>query len=346
MNNQDYNYSLPGELIAHEPVEPRDAARLLVYSTETNEVAFDIFRNVSRYIPANSLLVLNNTRVVPARLELTKITGGIIRITFLFNEWNQDQEIKGLPDKEIKIGDILFFNHKKCVEVISQVKEEFTFRILIPWLEFQSLCDKYGQTPLPQYIHSSLNEGQARERYQSIFAASPASIAAPTASLHFTDNVFASLAEKGIKNAFVTLHVGRGTFSPVNAQMITEKRLHSEPIEISDETAKMVMDAKHKGNLIIPVGTTATRVLEASVNSLIQGQGYKGDTSLFITPPYKFTIVDGMITNFHLPNTSLIMLVDALLQSKKSKRTWKELYEIAIKEKFRFYSFGDVMLVI
>ena len=342
----DYNYILPKELIANEPVEPRDSARLLAYSTATDEIFYDTFKNVALYLKPDSLLVLNDTKVVPARIALTKITGGLVNVLFLMNEWREGDFIKGLPDKKVVIGDILQVDNLPFVEAISQKNEEFTFKILVQSAEFQKICREKGKTPLPPYIHSGLSENEARDRYQSVFAEKPASIAAPTASLHFTERVFDSLEEKGIKSAFVTLHVGRGTFSPVSGQMIADRRLHSEPIEISTDSAELIRDAKKDNREVISVGTTATRLLEAEASDILAGKGYVGETSLFITPPYEFKIITGMVTNFHLPNTSLIMLVDAFLQSKKAKKTWRALYEVAIKEKFRFYSFGDAMLVV
>ena len=366
MKPQDYNYKLPQELIAHTPAVPRDSAKLLVYSTKTNEVVIDTFAHISRYIPSGSLLVLNDTQVVPARLELMKLTGGSVRILFLVNELRTtvqadgDQKgvqnggqnekikglIKGLPDRKISVGDQLYFNHHAILDVVSQKNEEFTFRLHISVEEFEKLCLAHGQTPLPPYIHTDLNEEKAREQYQTVFASKPASVAAPTASLHFTENVFHSLKAKGIDQAKVTLHVGRGTFSPLTPEVIMSNKLHSEPVQVSVESALKINKAKKEGRMIISSGTTATRTLEATAEFIFKNEGYTGETSLMIKPPYDFKIVDAMITNFHLPNTSLLMLVDAFLQYKGAKKTWFELYEQAINEKFRFYSFGDAMLII
>ena len=346
MNKHDYNYNLPRELIAHTPAEPRDSSRLLVYSTKTDEIVIDTFSHISRYIPAQSVLVLNDTKVVPARLELMKLTGGAVRVLFLINEWDRKGPIKGLPDRKLSVGDLLYFNHKAVLEVIIQHNEEFIFKLHVSAEEFEKMCTLHGKTPLPPYIRTTLNETEAREKYQTVFASNPSSVAAPTASLHFTDQVFRSLAAKGVERVNVTLHVGRGTFAPVTPEQIESKSLHTEPIQVSMESAQKIFSAKQAGRLIITSGTTATRTLEASADKLLKGEGYMGDTSLMIAPPYQFKIVDAMITNFHLPNTSLLLLVDAFLQSKGAKRTWRDLYERAIKEKFRFYSFGDAMLII
>jgi len=354
MKPQDYNYKLPQELIAHTPVTPRDSAKLFVYSTKTDEVVIDTFAHISRYIPTGSLLVLNDTQVVPARLELMKLTGGSVRILFLVNEWKtatrapggKNEMIKGLPDRRINIGDQLYFNHRAIMDVISQKNEEFTFKLRISADEFEKLCQAHGQTPLPPYIHTDLNEENARTRYQTVFASKPSSVAAPTASLHFTENVFHSLKSKGIDQTSVTLHVGRGTFSPLTSENISSGQLHSEPIQVSEESAMKINKAKKEGRMIVSSGTTATRTLEATAEYILKNEGYTGDTSIMIKPPYDFKIVDAMITNFHLPNTSLLMLVDAFLQYKGAKKNWFELYDQAIKEKLRFYSFGDAMLII
>ena len=354
MNPQEYNYRLPPELIAHTPAEPRDSARLFVYSTKTDEIVLDTFAHLSRYLPEKSLLVFNDTQVVPARLELMKLTGGTVRILFLMNEWRtvvradggQNELLKGLPDRKLTVGDRLFFNHRGIIEVVGQQNEEFSFRLHISVDEFEKLCQTHGQTPLPPYIHTSLNEEEARSKYQTVFASKPASVAAPTASLHFTDGVLQSLAAKGIDKTSVTLHVGRGTFSPLTAESVRDKRLHPEPIQVGSESAEKIKQAKLDRHTVVSAGTTATRTLEATAEYILKGDGYIGETSLMITPPYDFKIVDAMITNFHIPNTSLLMLLDAFLQYKGSKKTWRELYERAIQEKFRFYSFGDAMLII
>ena len=342
----NYNYNLPPELVAHTPAEPRDSARLLVYSTKTNEVLFDTFAHLSRYLPEHSVLVLNDTQVVPARLECTKITGGSVRVLFLMNEWDGGGVIHGLPDRKITVGETLYIQQRPFAQAVSQRNEDFGFKLLITPHEFSSLCAAHGKTPLPPYIHSTLPESDIRGRYQTVFAQKPASVAAPTASLHFTEKVFESLKAKDIDKAYVTLHVGRGTFSPVTPDVIGSGKLHVEPIRVSEETAHVLSAAKHAGRKVIASGTTAVRVVESASSQILAGQSYEGDTMLLIKPPYEFKIVDALITNFHIPNTSLLMLVDAFLQSKGAQKSWRELYEIAIKEKFRFYSFGDAMLIV
>ncbi len=371
--NISYDYDLPKGLIADEPAEPRDSARLLVYKTKSGEIIEDIFANISRYVPENSLLVLNDTKVMPARLELTKATGGKVNILFLLNEWRQDDtiHIKGLPDKKLNIGDRLYIHASDevvsgqiqnladmipLVKIVAQNKEEFTFELLINATDFRGILNKSGHTPLPPYIHSSLTEKEARERYQTIFSrgSSSASVAAPTASLHFSDSVFASLKSKNIVKTFVTLDVGRGTFSPVDMSLAKDNvaSLHSEPIFVSMKAVMDIARAKKEGRLVITSGTTATRVVESLADRIIADHTLEDrtdisdTTSIFIRPPYNFKITDGLITNFHLPNTSLLMLLDAFLQYKKSPKSWRDIYEYAIEKGYRFYSFGDAMLVI
>lgn len=342
----NYDFELPKELIACEPAKPRDSSRLLIYSTKTNEILFDTFAHLSRYLPEKSVIVLNDTKVVPARLECTKITGGTVRVLFLFNEWDGVGHIRGLPDRKVVVGDTLYINQRPLVEAVSQRDEEFTFKLIVPKEEFSALCERHGTTPLPPYIHSGLSEQDARACYQTIFAEKPASVAAPTASLHFTDAVFRSLSDKNINIAKVTLHVGRGTFSPVTQKMVKENKLHEEPISISVESSVIISEAKREQRPVIAVGTTALRSVEAAAGDVLKGSGLNGTTSIFIKPPFNFRVADGLVTNFHIPNTSLLMLIDAFLQAKGAKMTWRQIYEVAIREKFRFYSFGDAMLIL
>ncbi len=342
----EYKYKLPDNLIANKPAEPRDAARLLIYSTATDEIVFDTFANLSRYLPSESVLVLNDTKVVPARLPMTKITGGIVNVLFLMNEWNGSETIKGLPDRMITAGESLYLVNRPVAEVVSNVREEFTFKLTVSADQFRQLCEVYGRTPLPPYIHSDLPEEKVRVEYQTTYATHPASVAAPTASLHFTDSVFAALDAKEVHRTHITLHVGRGTFSPLTADMEKNGKLHPEPIHISKESAELIRAAKAAGKPVVAAGTTAVRLLESAPDQILAGQGYDGETSLFIRPPHQFRVTDALITNFHLPGTSLLTLLDAFLQSKQSRKSWKDIYEIAVRDHFRFYSFGDAMLVL
>ena len=368
MDQSDYSYILPPELISHSPAEPRDSARLLIYNTKTDEITTDIFEHIDRYIPADSVIVLNDTSVIPARLELKKLTDGKVKILFLWNEWRGGNNIKGLPDRKINIGDILLLvDGTKCVEVVGQKNEEFTFKLLVSEQEFRTISMKNGLTPLPPYIHSNMDEDEVRERYQTIFASANSdsyhSVAAPTASLHFTKKVFASLDKKNISRVPITLHVGRGTFSPLTSEVMKSGVLYAEPIFIPQESSRVIHLAKKEGRMIISAGTTATRAVESFAEYIFRNEESTGETRLMISPPYDFKIIDGLITNFHLPETSLLMLVDAFIQYKQNlnaggasseihggkkttMKSWKDIYEYAIAHKFRFYSFGDAMLII
>lgn len=343
---EEYIYTLPPELVATVPAEPRDAARLLVYSSATDEIVFDTFANLSRYIPSGAALVLNDTKVVPARLPLTKPTGGVANVLFLVNEWDGGDTIKGLPDRNIDIGRPLSLVNKPVAQAVSHENEEFSFKLLVSPSEFRDMLQLYGRTPLPPYIKATIPEEKIREEYQTTFASHPASVAAPTASLHFTDRVLRSLAEKGVGRADVTLHVGRGTFSPVTPGMLEAGKLHTEPIHVAAESAAAIAAAKRAGKPVVAAGTTALRLLESAADPILAGRGLDGETSLFIKPPYGFKVADALITNFHLPGTSLLMLLDAFMQWKGAKKSWLDLYAIAVKDRFRFYSFGDAMLIL
>lgn len=366
-----YDYHLPEELIRKEGVEPRDSAKLFVYDTKTDTVIHDVFLNLAKYLPAHSLLVLNDTKVVPARLHLTKETGGKIEVFVLANEissaakgLNQDpgfldsgsatgmtnEEIPVLVDRRCEIGWKLFFPNGDFFEVTRQEENRFFVR-LVGEKNLKDLLEKFGETPIPPYLEENSSilqerrEEKLRERYQTIFAHNGNSVAAPTAALHFTDRVFESLQEKNIEHISVTLDVGLGTFAPLREENFKEKKLHSEWIEVSKETAQKINDAKEKGSQIIPVGTTALRTLEScSKNGSVEQ--FSGKTDIFISPPYRFQIADALITNFHLPKSSLMLLVDAFLQDKGAKRNLIQLYKEAIKEKYAFYSFGDSMLIL
>jgi len=345
-----YNYELPKELIAQKPADPRDSSRLFIYNTENNEIIFDNFVNLDKYLPKNSFLVFNNTRVLPARVVLKKPTGGKVELLLFVNELTTgDVIIKGLSDRKIEVGQRLSFPGGEILEIVDQKEKFFFFK---PEFDIKILSDllfKYGVTPIPKYIGKTvLDEKELREKYQSVFAEKPASVAAPTASLHFTDRVLEKIKQKGIDSAFITLNVGLGTFSPLTEENLERKKLHEEYMEIGKETAERIRQSHIGGKKIIPVGTTAVRTIESASKEITDGvkEDIKRKTDIFIFPPYDFNLTDGIITNFHLPESSLMCLVDAFLDFKGAKRNITELYEIAKKEKFRFYSFGDAMLVI
>lgn len=345
----DYWYDLPERLIAQEPANPRDSSKLLVYDTQKNELIIDSFFNLATYLPPSTTLILNDAKVVPARITLTKETGGKIIALFLVNEWLPCSNglIPCFLDRKARTGDRLYFNNKSFVTV--QKQEEGLF--FVSWdgskESFLQKLDSYGTMPIPPYIkHSPLSRDELLEKYQTVFAKKLGSSAAPTASLHFTPAVLQSLVSKGIEEIITTLHVGLGTFAPLTEKNLMENKLHTEWYEISQEAAKKLENTKKNKKEILAVGTTVVRTLESYVNDGVMGQRYSGNTELFIRPGYEFKMVKKMITNFHLPDSSLMMLVDAFLVYKKAPKRILELYKFAIKHEFRFYSFGDVMLIL
>ncbi len=342
-NKELYDYELPESLIGVKPKVKRDESRLFVFNTRTGEIVFDLFKNIDKYLPNNSLLVLNETKVVPARAYLYKKTGGKVEVLFLFNLWNESEKIiKGIVDRKVEVGDVLAFGDEKLC-VAQQEENIFYFEMECTASKFRQLVSLHGETPVPHYIKGvSLDEDALRARYQTIFANDAYSIAAPTAALHFTDTVFDKLASRGIDTTTLTLHVGLGTFKPLTKENFETNSLHSERYFINEETVRKIVDAKKSAKPVIAVGTTTVRTLE----SYAETKKSEGETNIFIHPPFDFRVVDHLITNFHLPNSSLMMLVEALLVHKKSEKHLVDLYTIAIKEGFHFYSFGDSMLIL
>lgn len=342
-----YDYELPSELIRKQGVEPRDSARLFVYDTKTDTITLDIFRNIAQYLPAQSLVVLNNTRVLPVRLWLTKETGGKIEVFVLVDQQRMDEYIPVLVDRKVTIGQKLFFSTGEYFEVIGQEEQVFFVRFVgKSEISLVQILEQYGQTPLPHYLEGAeMTEKNLRERYQTVFASSGASVAAPTAGLHFTENVFTSLVQKNIQPLSVTLNVGRGTFSPLAESNFTRKSLHTEYVSVSGAVVDQLNKAREEKSSITAIGTTALRTLES-----VQKNGhfflYTGPTDIFIFPPHHFQGAERLVTNFHLPKTSLMLLVDAFLRDKGASRDIMSLYRVAIENKFAFYSFGDSMLIL
>ncbi|MCL4375078.1 tRNA preQ1(34) S-adenosylmethionine ribosyltransferase-isomerase QueA [Patescibacteria group bacterium] len=361
-----YYYDLPSELIAKQPAVPRDHSRLLVYDTKSNSVELDYFYHLGRYLPKPSFLVMNNTKVVPARVEMRKTSGGKAKALFLINEVIGDRlpvtrekanTVRAMVDRKIKIGDRLFFDQRYFMTVIDQQEHIFTLRFDFSVGELFSVLEDKGTMPIPLYIKNTpLSQVELKQKYQTIFAQKEGSAAAPTASLHFTNRLLSKLDREGIKRHYLTLHVGLGTFAPVTEQNLKQKKLHEEWYEVPVSTFQLINQLKNEGKELVAVGTTVVRTLESvvinhrpswdqlrsaksSVKSVI------GKTDLFIFPPYRFQMIDALITNFHLPGSSLMMLVEAFLQHKHSRRHLIDLYRIAVGEKFRLYSFGDAMLI-
>jgi S-adenosylmethionine:tRNA ribosyltransferase-isomerase len=326
MKRTDFYYRLPEELIAQNPIEPRDSSRLLVVGKQTGGLTHSRFYDLADYLKPGDLLILNDSKVFPARLLI-----GDAEILLLEQRSHDTWECIG---RKLKVGRALDFGGGLTAEIISETDSgnrivRFGFSG-----DFFAILDKIGHTPLPHYITEALEDSA---RYNTIYANEAGSAAAPTAGLHFTDRVFGALAEKGVETAFVTLHVGLGTFRPVKADDIAEHVMHSERYWLPAETAQKIADCKARGNRVIAVGTTACRTLEAS-----GGKASSGSTDIFIYPGYDFGVMDGLLTNFHLPESTLIMLVSAFLGREKTLAA----YEAAIAERYRFYSFGDSMLII
>ncbi|MEK7627969.1 MAG: tRNA preQ1(34) S-adenosylmethionine ribosyltransferase-isomerase QueA [Patescibacteria group bacterium] len=332
-----YDYPLAKERIALSPATPRDSAKLLVYKKSTQEVFFDTFAHLDMYLPAHSLLVFNNTKVIPARLYATKKTGGVVEIlcTAIDNTHNTCQ---ALINKRLDPGEAVTVGGE-TITVSSVTGSEYALTATAPFIE---LVTVHGATPIPPYLkYTPLTEAELRVRYQALFAKEPGSVAAPTASLHFTVELLDKLAKAGVDSTELTLHVGLGTFAPLTQEAIAEGKLHEERYTISAQAASKIAEAKSANHPVIAVGTTALRTLEsATKDGVVESGG--GTTQLFIREGYHFTVVDGLITNFHVPQSSLLMLVAAFIGREKLF----ELYRVAIEKDFRFFSFGDGMLLL
>ncbi len=333
-----YDYEFPQELIAQKPAHPRDSAKLLIYNRKNKTVSFDIFKNIGNYLPKDAVLVLNETKVLPARFEVAKLTGGKVKLLYLDGNKNI---FTALAPRKLKVGEVLKFR-SNIITVTKILKDGYEFKATDKNFDIKKLLEKYGDAPLPPYIKNSpLTKSEIKKEYQTVFAKKYGSVAAPTASLHFTKKLLESLKKQGIKEEKVTLHVGLGTFAAVTEENIKERKLHSEYYAINKSVADKLIAAKKHGSVIIPVGTTALRTLESA---FVGGKFKKlsGETDIFIKEGDKLKFIDGLITNFHVPKSSLIMLVSALIGREKTL----ELYELAIKNKFRIFSFGDAMLIL
>jgi len=354
----EYDYDFQPEMIAMEPAEPRDSAKLLVYRPHSakgsaGQASFDTFANIGEYLPANAVLVLNDTKVFPARLHCTKKTGGQVEVFYLgLDERTPPQSsplkreggtIRALTNHFLEVGERVFLTPEIYFECLGKEDKIYTLRPSFPISDVQKIFSQYGETPIPPYIkNSKLSEAELREKYQTVFAKNTGSVAAPTASLHFTAELLEKLKRQGIQIEFVTLHVNLGTFAPLTEDALLIGKLHKEWYEVSEKTATALVKAKQDGRPIIAVGTTAVRTLEEWASEFPRSDlGKIGETRLFIRPGYEFKFVDGMITNFHVPKSSLLMLVAAFVGREKLF----ELYGEAMKNDFRFFSFGDGMLL-
>ena len=340
MKTSDFNYDLPEELIAQTPAEPRDSSRLLVYDRKTGGVEHKIFRDVIDYLNPGDVLVVNHTRVIPARLYGVKEgTGGAIEFLLLKRLNLTDWEVILKPGKKAKPGARFVFGEGELIAEVLSVAEDggrtvrFTFDGV-----FEDVLDRLGQMPLPPYIHEKLED---RTRYQTVYAKVDGSAAAPTAGLHFTPELLERIKQKGIEVVPVLLHVGLGTFRPVKAEDVSEHHMHSEYYEVTPEQAEAINAARARGGRIVCVGTTSVRTLETVATDDGVVHPGRGMTQIFITPGVKIKAVDALITNFHLPQSTLLMLISALMGREEALR----VYELAVKERYRFFSFGDATLI-
>ena len=333
----DYDYQFPQSAVALEPASPRDSAKLLICNRTKGSVRHDTFRHLSKYLPPKSLIVFNETKVVPARLIVTKPTGGRAEILYI---GQQNGLIQVMADRRFQIGARLQLHGDVYFIVESQKEKYYFLRPSFPIKKLFSILEKYGQTPLPPYLRKTSLKGKAlQEKYQTVFARERGSVAAPTASLHFTPHLLKDLQKSGHEIVFVTLHVNLGTFAPLTPEHVASGRLHEEYYEVPPQTASAIRRAKTQGRAVIAVGTTVARTLESAQ---FDKKSISGQTSLFILTGHRFHVVDGLITNFHVPKSSLLMLVAALVGREKLL----ELYSQAIAKKYRLFSFGDGMLIV
>lgn len=339
MKLSDFDYNLPEELIAQTPLNKRDGSKLLILNKENGHINHDHFHNIINELNENDVLVLNDTKVIPARLIGTKEeTGAVIELLLLRELGNDLWECLSRPAKRLKVGTIITFSSKLKAEVLTKLDEGMVEVRLIYNGILIEILEELGEMPLPPYIHEKLMN---KNRYQTVYAKNPGSAAAPTAGLHFTTDLLEELKKKGVEILYVTLNVGLGTFRPVEAENILEHHMHSEYYEMNEVTAIKLNKAKEEQRKIYAVGTTSTRVLETIMTKHNTFKSCSGFTDIFIYPGYKFKAIDGLITNFHLPKSTLLMLVSAL----STKEIILNAYQEAIKNNYRFFSFGDAMFI-
>jgi S-adenosylmethionine:tRNA ribosyltransferase-isomerase len=338
----DYDYSFPESSVALVPASPRDAARLLVVDRDGSAVTDTTFAHLDECLPENAVVVFNETRVVPARLVLAKPTGGKVDVLLLDASLAAPGSLRALANRRLAVGSALMDGDRAVLEVVAHEESEYRFRALVPAEELRALLVRQGQVPLPPYLrHSPLDEGQRRTEYQAVFARHDGSVAAPTASLHFTESLLEKLRARGVEIRYVTLHVGLGTFAPLTPEKVASGRLHVERYDISSETADALAAAKAAGRPVIAVGTTVTRCLESAHDGAGAIRAGAGETDIFIHPGNPPRFVDGLVTNFHVPKSSLMMLVAAFVPRERLLAIYKE----AVARGYRLFSFGDGMLV-
>lgn len=335
----DFDYDLPEELIAQTPVEPRNSSRFMVLDPVTEEIEHRHFYDLKEYVEPGDTLIFNDTRVMPARLlGWREGSGGKVEVFLLRRIDGDTWETLVKPGRKAKAGQVVRFSDELTCTV--QDNTDFGGRIVKFSYEgiFEEILDRLGETPLPPYIHEKLAD---KERYQTVYSREQGSAAAPTAGLHFTKEQMQELKDMGVNLGFVTLHVGLGTFRPVSADTIEEHVMHSEYYSIPQETADLIMKTKAAGKRVIAVGTTSIRTLESAADDIGKISGKSGWTNIFIYPGYEFKIIDGIITNFHLPKSTLIMLISAFA----GREFTLAAYKTAVEERYRFFSFGDAMMI-
>lgn len=340
LKRMDFDYDLPKELIAQTPLEDRSSSRLMVLDRKQGSLTHDTFSNIIKYINKGDCLVVNDTRVIPARLfGVKEKTGGHIEFVLLKRITEDTWEVMLKPGKKAQIGSVFLFGDGELKAKVLEITEgglrivQFTYEGI-----FEEVLDRLGQMPLPPYITAKLED---KERYQTVYSKHSGSAAAPTAGLHFTKELMKQLEDEGVKIAYLTLHVGLGTFRPVKVEEITDHKMHSEYYEIDQQACDIINETKRRGGNVIAVGTTSTRTLETvgDENGFIKPS--RGWTDIFIYPGYRFKVVDSLITNFHLPQSTLLMLVSALYDREKILAAYQE----AIDKNYRFFSFGDAMMI-
>lgn len=339
LKKSDFYYDLPEELIAQTPAEPRDSSRLLVYHRDTRQLEHKIFRDVIDYLKAGDVLVVNRTRVLPARVYAHTEHGGAVEVLLLKRLDLTRWEVLVRPGRKCRPGAHLIVNEELSLRVLSVTDSGERIVEFMYDGTFEDILSRVGTMPLPPYIHEKLADP---ERYQTVYSKENGSAAAPTAGLHFTPELLGRIRAKGVEIAEVLLHVGLGTFRPVKEENVLDHKMHSEYFEISAEAAEIVNRAKKEGRRVICVGTTSVRTVETVADEHGFLRPCKGNTEIFIYPPYKFKCVDALITNFHLPESTLLMLVSALCSREEIMR----VYKTAVEERYRFFSFGDAMLIL
>lgn len=340
MNTSDFYYDLPEELIAQTPAEPRDSSRLLVYHRRDGAVEHKIFRDVIDFLNPGDALVVNDTRVIPARLYGKKQSTGREVEFLLLNQLSKDTwEVIMRPGKKLRIGDRVEFAEDLQAEILEKKEDGVTsVKFYFEGL-FEPLLERYGNMPLPPYITQRLED---RQRYQTVYAKENGSAAAPTAGLHFTPELMEKIRQKGVDIIPVLLHVGLGTFRPVKVDNVENHKMHSEYYSISADSARRINETRRRGGRIIAVGTTSVRTLESVADEDGSIKEQSGNTEIFIYPGYRFKCVDALITNFHLPESTLLMLISAFMGKEQAL----DLYRLAVQERYRFFSFGDAMLIL